>query len=110
MGLCNPKILNNNDIRSLYIVKMYALVKELELPIIKERVLSIRNFIETKKTLDYIEQNSEYDVNLIYENMFRLAEEGQINPFNSIELEKFFEGYVVSNTDEEDDKVFEYKF
>lgn len=76
-----------------YLKYSYELIKYARFPIIKKKVFSLRYFLGAKQSLDYIADETNYDVNLIYLNLKRLRGEGVINifdPFNEAELNKFY--------------------
>lgn len=75
---------------SPYIYYAYELLSELRFPVIKRNALTITNFIRAKQALDYIEENTTYDVKLIYSHLNRLAKENRIKSFSPLKLELFY--------------------
>ena len=73
-----------------YIDYPYELLSELRFPVIKKQAITVDNFKKARKALDYIEKNTNYDMNLIYKHLTRLAQENRIVAlFNPIRLEMF---------------------
>jgi len=75
--------------QNTYIVKAYHLLKDLKFPIVKKKALTITNFEEAKKVLNYLRRETDYDIELIYEHLRRLAVEGKMKPFNPLQIEEF---------------------
>lgn len=79
-----------------YLDYAYNLIKDIQFPVLKKKVISLRYFLNAKQSLDYIAENINYDISLIYSNLKRLQKDGTINiiaPFNEIKLEKFYNTY-----------------
>lgn len=72
-----------------YICYPYELLSELQFPVIKRTAITLDNFIKAKQALEYIEENTEYDTDLIYRHLTRLAQEDRILLFNPLQLEAF---------------------
>lgn len=73
-----------------YIDYPYELLSKLKFPVIKKQAITVDNFKKARKALDYIEKNTNYDMNLIYKHLTRLAQENRIVAlFNPIHLEMF---------------------
>ena len=68
----------------------FEMVSKLKFPLVKRNAFSLGNFIQAEKTLQFIKEHTEYDVNLIYEHLGRLVKENRFSPFNPILLEKFY--------------------
>lgn len=75
---------------SPYIYYAYELLKEFQFPVIKRNALSIINFERAKKTLDFADKETEYDVAIIYNHLKRLAIDKSIKSMNPLQLEVFY--------------------
>ena len=84
--LINEKISENINPSLSY---AYSLIKEAKCPILKKKALGIDsvNYIESLQAIKYIEDNKFYDVNYIWESLYRNTIS---SAFNYGELEKFF--------------------
>jgi rhamnosyltransferase len=85
-GSDNPKLRGE----VIYISKAYELIKEINFPILKRKALSFSEVKKSKKILDYIAQNTDYDIKLIYQKLCRQCEEKEITPFNPLDIDKFY--------------------
>lgn len=121
-----------------YICYPYELLSELQFPIIKRQAITIDNFKKARRALDYIEKNTGYNIELIYQHLMRLAQENRIALFNPLQLEAFcnahnrifiyghgkfginlaeffdykgwnYEGFLVSEKSEQETDVFIYR-
>lgn len=69
------------------------LVKNYKFPVIKRKVICLEHLTEAKKTLKYIKENTNYNINLICDHIQRLYRQGRVNPiapFNALQLEQFY--------------------
>lgn len=76
-----------------YLNYIEELVKNYRFPVIKRKVICLEHLNEAKKTIKYIEKNTDYNISLIYDHIRRLCKEGRMNPiepFNSAQLEQFY--------------------
>lgn len=73
-----------------YIHYPCELLSELQFPVIKRTAITMDNFIKAGQALEYIEKNTEYDIDLIFGHLERLIQEGRIAAlFNPLQLEAF---------------------
>lgn len=88
MDVCENRIVMERG-GSPYMHYAYELLRELQFPVLKRNTLAVTNFIRAKKALDYVQNETAYDVELIYRHLGRLAAEKQIKSPNPLELEDF---------------------
>ena len=71
----------------------YELLKDIRMPFVKRKIFGVFCYREAVKVLDYINTKTEYDVNLIYKHINRLAENGKLigkgNPYDKKRLDDF---------------------
>lgn len=72
-----------------YVRYPYELLSELHFPVIKRTAITVDNFKNARRALEYIKNNTDYDTELIYHHLTRLARENRIVVFNPIHLEMF---------------------
>lgn len=73
-----------------YIRYPYELLSELHFPVIKRTAITVDNFTNVRKVLEYIEKNTNYNTELIYHHLTRLAHENRTNSlFNPVQLKEF---------------------
>lgn len=90
--VCGKRIdLNHGG--SPYMYYACELIRELRFPIVKRNALTITNFIKAKEALDYIEENTDYNVELIYRHLNRLSKEEHLKAFNPLKLELFYQAH-----------------
>ncbi len=77
---CNP-----------YICYPYELLSELQFPVIKRTAITLNKFMKAGRALDYIEKNTDYNTDLIYEHLTRLMQEGNIAPLRLLQLRMFYD-------------------
>ncbi len=70
-------------------IDSYTILKNTEFPVIKRKVLSVYYFNQVKKAFQFIEENTNYNINMIYEHIDRLGDEGRITPFGYHEIREF---------------------
>jgi rhamnosyltransferase len=92
MDICDNKIVLEHK-GSPYMHYAYELLKELRFPIIKRNALVITNFKVAQRAMEYIDKYSNYNVNLIYDHLKRLAKENRIKSFNPGRLEDFYNSH-----------------
>nr|WP_305182337.1 rhamnan synthesis F family protein [uncultured Schaedlerella sp.] len=88
--------IDNSYVGNPYLYNSYQLILENKLPFFKKRCLTFEGqwYDDTLKALDYIGKNSEYDLNLIWENISRLCKEERFESIlNYYALEKFYENH-----------------
>lgn len=71
----------------------YEMLKDHRFPVLKYRSISIFFYKQAKAAIDYIKDNTDYNVNLIYKHIRRLAEKGKLASYTEEDLEKFVEKY-----------------
>ena len=69
------------------------LIGKYSFPIIKYKSLSVTNYINTIESMKYIDENTEYDVNMIIEHQERLAREKLASPFSEFEVKDFIQNH-----------------
>lgn len=67
----------------------YDLIKDFKFPIVKYKVISIDNFEEMKKVIEFVDRNLDYDVELIKNHIKHLNEKNKWRPFSVERLEEF---------------------
>lgn len=89
---CFEEKINTGFGEIVYLSKPEELLEKYRLPIVKKKaIMPIACFNELEKVLAYIQNSSDYDVNLIKIHFSRLCKENRIKPFNPLKLEKFYE-------------------
>ncbi len=73
-----------------YLEEAYSLLREIRFPVVKCRLFSPVYYEQAEKVLAYIRDTGLYDLNLIYEHLERLEENGDVRPFGVRQLEKFY--------------------
>lgn len=76
---------------SPYMYYAYELLSKSRFPIIKRNALSITNFIRARQALDYVENHTDYKIDLICRHLERLAKENRIKSFNPLQLKLFYQ-------------------
>lgn len=79
--------------KSPYLYHSSRLIKEMRVPFLKRNSLSLANegYVDALTALRYVEQNLDYNVGMIWENIFRLSQDGRFSQkINYLELEKFY--------------------
>lgn len=76
-----------------YFDNLYSITKKNRIPILKIKSLSVRNYKQAIKTLNFLEEKSTYDLELITTHMVRLIEESRFKTFNVARIEKLQERY-----------------
>lgn len=74
----------------------YELIRDVEFPVIKRKVIALSRFKNLKAILNYILSNTEYDADLIYSHIRRLQKEERYNifyPFKEHDLEAFYHAH-----------------
>ncbi len=108
----NPYIAEGIDPCTEYI---YELLTEYKFPIIKYKTMSIGNFTQMKKALQYLQENTNYDTNLIIDHIKIQSREKRWRPFSIETLEEFKKNhnkiYIFGNGKygKELDAYFSYK-
>lgn len=75
----------------------YELLKEYHVPFLKKKFLNLEspNFADMMAALEYIEKETSYNKDLIWDSLFRLSKENRKwSAFNYSELEKFYCRYT----------------
>lgn len=67
----------------------YELIKDYKFPIIKYKVMSIDNFKGMKKVIEFVDEYTDYNVELIKNHIRHLSEANKWKPFSVEVLEKF---------------------
>lgn len=63
-------------------------------PIIKKKIMNWSNFEEVYRLYSFVESNSDYDINVLYENLERIYREGRTGGlYNFFELEDFYKNH-----------------
>ena len=83
----NGYIKNVKD--NVYFVYTYELIAESKVPVVKRNSLYLINYSNAKKTLDYIKNNTLYEVGLIKKHINRLDNYNQVKPFGFKKLYEF---------------------
>ena len=76
-----------------YLHYFRELIQNFDFPVMKRKVFCLTCLEETRKTIEYIKNNTDYDVNLLCTHVRRLCgnrEIRPIEPFDSVQLEKFY--------------------
>ncbi len=79
--------------RSAYLSDAYELVRDIKFPIVKFRLFSPVYYEEAEKVLQYIKNNCDYDLKLIYVHIDRLEKAGEIRPFGEKQLNQFYHAH-----------------
>lgn len=83
-----------NKTANTYEYYMYELISQSKVPILKRKPLSLANYSKVVKTLKFIEQNTNYDVNLIKSHLERMEQKGKIIPYSKRDVDFFCEKYA----------------
>lgn len=67
----------------------YELVSNYNFPIIKYKAISIINFDQTKKVMEYVESSTNYDVKLIEKHIRNMSKKNKWKPFSFESLDNF---------------------
>jgi rhamnosyltransferase len=85
-GADNPKLRGE----VIYVSRAYELIKKIDFPILKRKALSFSEVKKCKTILEYIAQNTDYDIDLICQKLRRQCEEKEITPFNPLDIDRFY--------------------
>lgn len=72
---------------------IYELLKEFEFPVIKYKTMSIGNFEQMKKALEFVQNYTDYDVNIIVNRIRSQSIEGKWRPFSANTLDEFVKNH-----------------
>ncbi len=87
-----------------YVDHLWELIRSRRMPVIKRKAFLLCGHEQIQKTLDYIGQNTEYDIRVMYDHLCRLQEEGLTDmfpPFDTDRIESFYKAH---------DRVFIYGY
>lgn len=73
---------------------LFALTSVGKVPIIKKKIMNWSNFEEVYKLYDYVEANSDYDMDALYDNLRRIYREGRTGGlYDFFQLEDFYNNH-----------------
>ncbi len=69
----------------------YDILKDYQFPIVKVKIFSVINSLTANKILDYIDEETSYDINLIEQHLKRLNSLDMLCPYSPAQLQRFVE-------------------
>lgn len=90
-------VVNNNyeptDHDANYAVNPYALLTKYNCPVLKRKGINVLCYENSIKAMDYLRNNTKYDVRLIERDVKRLDDDGDLRPYSFREIDDFCAKY-----------------